>query len=169
MTTWHKWHHDTNVTMIHMTLWHEWHHDTNETMKQMTPWHKWCSWRHGSLHLWCSCSTLICKITCKKCKLDQNRILPRVYQPRGDCFKNAGSPCRMIFWVILILILAGFCFLRLGTDRPKCLKINFLCGFSCDFAKYTFWTTCHTLCNVSNCLISKCLCSQCLQMLLLGQ
>ena len=64
--------------------------------------------------------------------------LPRVYQPRGDCFKNAGSPCRMIFCVILILILAGFCFLRLGTDRPKCLKINFLCGFSCDFAKYTF-------------------------------
>ena len=73
------------------------------------------------------------------------------------------------FWVILILILAGFCFLRLGTDRPKCLKINFLCGSSCDFAKYTFWTTCHILCNVSNCLISKCLCSQCLQMLLLGQ
>ena len=55
ITTWHKWHHDTNVTMIQMTLWHEWHHDTNETMKQMTPWHKWCSWRHGSLHLWCSC------------------------------------------------------------------------------------------------------------------
>ena len=73
------------------------------------------------------------------------------------------------FWVILILILAGFCFLRLGTDRPKCLKINFLCGFSCDFAKYTFWTTCHKLCNVSNCLIRKCLCSQCLLMLLLGQ
>ena len=24
-----------------------------------------------------------------------------LYQPRGDCFKNAGSPCRMIFWVIL--------------------------------------------------------------------
>ena len=30
--------------------------------------------------------------------------LPRVYQPRGDCFKNAGSPCRMNFWVILNLI-----------------------------------------------------------------
>ena len=36
-----------------------------------------------------------------------------LYQPRGDCFKKAGSPCRMIFWVILNLILAGFCFLRL--------------------------------------------------------
>ena len=103
----------------------------------------------------------------KKCLETFGLVKTRVYQPRGDCFKNAGSPCRMIFWVILILILAGFCFLRLGTDRPKCLKINFLCGFSCDFAKYTFWTTCHTLCNVSNCLISKCLCSQCLQMLLL--
>ena len=59
-------------------------------------------------------------------------------QPRGDCFKNAGSPCRMILWVILSLILAGFSFLMLGTVRPKCLKIDFLCGFSCDFANYTF-------------------------------
>jgi len=59
-------------------------------------------------------------------------------QPRGDCFKNAGSPCSMILWVILSLILAGFSFLMLGTVRPKCLKIDFLCGFSRDFANYTF-------------------------------
>ena len=61
-----------------------------------------------------------------------------LYQPRGDCLKNAGPPCRMIFWVILSLILAGYCFLRAGTDRPKCLKIYILCGFPCDFAMYTF-------------------------------
>ena len=54
----------------------------------------------------------------------QDPMFTTLYQPRGDCFKNAGSPCRMIFWVILNLILAGFCFPRLGTDRPKCLKIE---------------------------------------------
>jgi len=30
-----------------------------------------------------------------------------VFQPRGGCFKKAGPPCRMIFWVILSLILAA--------------------------------------------------------------
>ena len=60
------------------------------------------------------------------------------------------------FWVTLSLILAGFSCLRLGTDRPtKCLKIYFLYGFSRVFANYTFWTTCHKLYNVSNCLILK--------------
>ena len=79
-----------------------------------------------------------------------------LYQPICDCLKNAGPPCRMIFWVILSLILAGFCFLRAGTDRPKCLKIDILCGFLSDFAMYTFWKTCHKLYNMSNCLILKC-------------
>ena len=76
-------------------------------------------------------------------------------QPRGDCFKNAGSPCRMILWVILSLILAGFSFLMLGTVRPKCLKIDFLCGFLRDFVNYMFWNTCHNFYNVLNRLIVK--------------
>ena len=54
----------------------------------------------------------------------QHQLSSTPVQPRGDCFKNAGSPCRMIFWVILSLILAGFSFLKSGTDRPKCLKID---------------------------------------------
>ena len=29
----------------------------------------------------------------------------RPVQPRGDCFKYPGPPCRLIFWVILSLIL----------------------------------------------------------------
>ena len=81
------------------------------------------------------------------------------FQPRSDFFKNTGSPRRVSFWVTLSLILAGFSCLRLGTDRPtKCLKIDFLYGFSHVFANYTFWTTCHKLYNVSNCLILKFLC-----------
>ena len=85
-------------------------------------------------------------------------------------FKNTGSPRRVSFWVTLSLILAGFSCLRLGTDRPtKCLKIDFLYGFSRVFANYTFWTTCHKLYNVSNCLILKFLCSQRLLMLLLDK
>ena len=67
-----------------------------------------------------------------------NSSTTTLYQPRGDCLKNAGSLCRMIFWVIQNLILTGFCFLWLGTERPKCLKIDILCVFSSDFAKYTF-------------------------------
>ena len=90
-------------------------------------------------------------------------------QPRVDCFKNAGIPCRLIFWVNLSLILAGFSCLMLGTVRPKCLTIDFLFVFSRDFANYTFWKTCHKFYNVSNCLILKFFCSQHLLMLLLDQ
>ena len=75
----------------------------------------------------------------------------------------------MVFWVILSLILAGYSFLRLGIDRLKRLKMDFLCGLFRDFANYTFWTTCHKLKGVSNRLFVNFLCSQRLLMLLFYQ